>query len=366
MTVRARDDGPMPALPPTPVASFASDNAAGVSPQVMDALVAANTGPALAYGDDEWSATAIEELRALFGTPVEVVWCWGGTGANVVGLATLLQGWQSVITVDTAHIVVDECGAPARFTGSTITPVPQVDGKLTIAAVEPFLEWAGTEHHPQPRVLSVSQVTEMGTLYAAGELAALAAFAHEHDLLLHVDGARIANAVAASGGSIRELIVETGVDVLTFGLTKNGAMYGEAVVFLRPELATHAAFIRKQAGQLPSKARFVAAQVSALLADDLWLANAAHANAMAALLAELVADIPGVEVPVAPQANAVFARIPWDRLAELQAWSFFWEWDPAGSLVRWMTSFTTTEDDVRTFAAGVRSILASPAAKVPA
>lgn len=349
----------MVALPPTPASSFASDNAAGVSPQVMDALVAANTGPALAYGDDRWTGQAVSELRDLFGAPVEVVWCWGGTGANVVGLATLLQGWQSVIATDTAHIVVDEAGAPVRFSGSTLTPVPHVDGKLTIDAVRPFLDWRGSEHHVQPRVLSVSQVTEMGTRYTTDELGELGSFAHANDLLLHVDGARIANAVAASGGDIRSMIVETGVDVLTFGLTKNGAMYGEAVVFLQPELATHAAFVRKQAGQLPSKARFVAAQASALLADGLWLANAGHANAMAQLLAELVADIPGVEVPVAPQANAVFARIPWHRFAELQAWSFFWEWDPAESLVRWMTSFTTTEDDVRTFADGVRAILAS-------
>ncbi len=352
----------MPALPPIPAASFASDNAAGVSPQVMDALVAANTGPALAYGDDRWTIAALDQMRDLFGSPVEVVWCWGGTGANVVGLASLLQGWQSVIATDTAHIVVDECGAPARFSGSTMTPVPHVDGKLTIAAVEPFIDWQGTEHHVQPRVLSVSQVTEMGTRYSDDELAALAEFAHGHEMLLHVDGARIANAVAASGGDVRQMIVETGVDVLTFGLTKNGAMYGEAVVFLRPELATHAHFVRKQAGQLPSKARFVAAQASALLADGLWLANATHANEMAALLAELVCDIPGVEVPVAPEANAVFARIPWDRFAELQAWSFFWEWDPAASLVRWMTSFTTTEDDVRTFAAGIRAILAADSA----
>lgn len=349
----------MSATPPTPAASFASDNAAGVAPEVMDALVAANAGPALAYGDDPWTDRAIGEVRELFGQPVEVVWCWGGTGANVVGLASVLQGWQSVIATDTAHIVVDECGAPVRFSGSTITPVPHVDGKLTPAAVEPFLGWQGSEHHVQPRVLSVSQVTEMGTRYTADELGSLADLAHAHDLLLHVDGARIANAVAAAGGDIRSMIVETGVDLLTFGLTKNGAMYGEAVVYLRPELATHAAFVRKQAGQLPSKARFVAAQASALLADDLWLRNAAHANAMAALLADAVASIPGVEVPVAPEANAVFARIPWDRFAELQAWSFFWDWDPAASLVRWMTSFTTTAEDVRTFSDGVRAILAS-------
>jgi threonine aldolase len=355
----------MSVLPPVPAASFASDNAAGVSPQVMDALVAANAGPALAYGDDRWTDAAVEDLRDLFGAPVEVLWCWGGTGANVVGLATLLHGWQSVIATDTAHIVVDEAGAPVRFSGSTVTPVPHVDGKLTTAAVAPFVEWQGTEHHVQPRVLSVSQVTEMGTLYTADELAELASYAHAHGMLLHVDGARIANAVAAAGGDVRRMIVETGVDVLTFGLTKNGAMYGEAVVFFDPALAADAKYVRKQAGQLPSKARFVAAQASALLADGLWLANASHANAMAQLLAELVADIPGVEVPVPPQANAVFARIPWARFAELQAWSFFWEWDPAGSLVRWMTSFATTPDDVRVFADGVRAILAADPAGAP-
>lgn len=348
----------MPVLPPAPASSFASDNAAGASPEVMDALVAANQGPALAYGDDAWTAEATDAFRSLLGDQAEIVLCWGGTGANVVGLASMLQGWQSVIAVDTAHIIVDECGAPARFTGSTITPVPGVEGKLTVEAVTPFLDWLGTEHHPQPRVLSISQVSEMGTVYSADEIAALSELAHANGMLLHVDGARIANAVVASGTDVRGLITDTGVDVLSFGLTKNGAMYGEAVVYLRPELAEHAAFLRKQAGQLPSKMRFVAAQASALLADDLWLRNAGHANAMAALLAEQVGSIPGVQVTAAPQANAVFAQIPWDRLGQLQEWSFFWPWDPAESLVRWMTSFATTEADVHAFADGVRSILA--------
>ena len=347
----------MAASPPAPASSFASDNAAGVSPFVLDALVAANEGPALAYGEDPWTARAVDAFRELFGAPVEVVLCWGGTGANVVGLGSLLQPWQSVLTVDTAHIVVDECGAPARFTGSTITPVAGVDGKLVPEAVSPFLAWLGTVHHPQPRVLSVSQVTEMGTVYSPDELAALAELAHAHGLVLHVDGARIANAVAAGGAGVREMLVETGCDVLTFGLTKNGAMYGEAIVYLRPELAVHAELVRKQAGQLPSKARFVAAQALALLEGDRWLDNARHANARAGELAAAVAAIPGIAVPRAPEANAVFARIPWDRLEELQAWSFFWPWDPGSSLVRWMTSFATTTDDVTTFADGVRTIL---------
>jgi threonine aldolase len=345
-------------LPPPPAASFASDNAAGVSPEVMDALAAANHGPALAYGEDPWSDRAVAALRDLFDAPVEALACWGGTGANVVGLASVLRPWDAVLAVDTAHIVVDECGAPTRFTGSPILAVAHDGGKFRTDAAEAFLDWRGVEHHPQPRVVSVSQVTEMGTVYTADELGALGEWCRRHDLLLHVDGARLANAVVAAGVGVTELIRDTGVDVLTFGMTKNGAMYGEAVVFLRPELATHARFVRKQAAQLPSKARFVAAQLEALLTDDLWLRNARAANERAVALAERVAAIDGVEVPVAPEANAVFARIPWERLADLQAWSFFWPWDPADRLVRWMTAFCTTEADVDAFSAGVAAILA--------
>lgn len=346
-----------PPAPPSPASSFASDNAAGVCPQVMEALAAANSGPALAYGQDPWSANAVGDLQELFDAPVEVLFCWGGTGANIAGLATLVQPWQSIITVDTAHIVVDEAGGPARFTGAQISTVPHVDGKLVPDAVAPFLSWRGVEHHPQPRLLMVSQVSEMGTVYAAEELAALAELAHRHDLLLYVDGARLANAVAATGLPVTAMLRDTGVDAVTFGLTKNGAMFGEAVVFLRPELAAHARFVRKQAGQLVSKSRFVGAQVSALLRDDLWLDNARHANDMAALLATSVSEVPGVGVAAPPEANGVFATIPWERLEDLTRWSFFWPWDPAASMVRWMTSWSTTTDDVGTFAAGVRALL---------
>ncbi len=350
---------PLPAdLPPAPLGSFASDNAAGVAPEVMAALAAANEGPALAYGDDPWTAAAVADLRQLFDAPVEVSLCWGGTGANVVGLATVVAGWQAIICTDSAHIVVDECGAPARFSGATVTPVPHVDGKLTVDAVTPYLDWLGVEHHPQPAVLSISQVTELGTVYTPGEIAALCDLAHRHGMLVHVDGARIANAVAATGSDVVALLREPGVDLMTFGLTKNGAMYGEAVVFLRPELAATARYVRKQAGQLPSKTRYVAAQVSALLADDLWLTNARHANAMAALLSDRVAAIPGVDLDSAPAANSLFPRLPADRIEALQAWSFFWPWDPAQCLVRWMTSFATTEADVERFASGVEAALA--------
>jgi threonine aldolase len=346
------------ALPPPPTSSFASDNAAGVSPEVMAALAAANDGPALAYGEDRWTEGAVAAMRELFDAPVEVAFCWGGTGANVVGLATVLQPWQAVVCTDSAHIVVDECGAPARFTGATLAPVAHDDGKLRPAAVAPFLHWQGSEHHPQPRVLSISQVTEMGTVYTLDEIGELCELAHAKDLLVHVDGARIANAVAATGERPPSLLRDTGVDLMTFGLTKDGAMYGEAVVFLRPELGRDVRFVRKQAGQLPSKARFVAAQYSALLVDDLWLRNAAHANAMAQLLAKRVADLDGVTVPRPPEANSVFAQVPREKIGELQDWSFFWEWDLDASLVRWMTSFATTPEDVEAFATGVEAILA--------
>jgi len=347
-------------LPPAPVGSFASDNAAGVSPEVMEALVAANAGPALAYGDDPWTRRAEGALRDLFDAPVESLLCWGGTGANVVGLATLLQPWQAVISAASAHIVTDECGAPARFTGASVVPVAHDDGKIVPAALAPYLHWLGDEHHPQPAVVSLSQATELGALYTVDQIAALCDHAHAHGLLVHLDGARIANALAAAGAGvdIRTMVRDTGVDVMTFGLTKNGAMYGEAVVFLQPELAERSRFVRKQAGQLVSKSRFVAAQLLALLDGDLWLRNARHANAMGAELAGAVAGIPGVALAAPPRINQVFATVPAAAIVPLQQWSFFWEWDLTVSLVRWMTSFATTADDVARFAAGVRAIVA--------
>jgi len=345
-------------LPPPPVGSFASDNAAPVAPAVLDALTAANAGPALAYGDDPWTAAAVDAVRDLVGGDAEVLFCWGGTGANVVGLAAMLQPWQAVICPESAHIVVDEAGAPVRFTGSSVLALPTEDGKLRPEQLDPHLHWLGEVHHPQPAVVSISQATEMGTVYSLDETAALAEAAHRHGLRLHVDGARLANAVAALGTDLATAVRDSGVDVMTFGFTKNGAMYGEAVVLLRPELAPHAPLVRKQAGQLPSKARFVAAQVLALLTDDLWLRNARHANEMAQLLAGAVGGIDGVTTQGEPEVNAVFAQLPAAAIVPLQEWSFFWEWDLTQSLVRWMTSFATTPDDVERFAAGVDAILA--------
>ena len=338
---------------PRPTASFASDNASGVHPAVMDALAAANTGHALAYGMDAWSTRATAAFRSLLGVDAEVVFTWGGTGANVVGLACLLQPWQGVICTDAAHIAVDECGAPERFTGCKLIDLPTPDGKLRPEQVRSQLHALGDEHHVQPKVVSLTQSTELGTVYTLDELAELVQMSRDAGLVVHVDGARLANAAAALGCDLRALVTDAGVDVVTFGGTKNGLMYGEAVLFVRPELGEHARFVRKQAGQLASKMRYISAQFDALLTDDLWLHNATHANAMAALLAQRVAGIDGVELSASPEVNSVFATVPAGAIAPLIEWSPFWVWDEERHLVRWMCSFDTTPEDVERFAVGV-------------
>jgi len=356
-------------LPVPPDRTFASDNSAGALPEVLAALVAANAGHALAYGADLWTERATQALRDLFGVAdAEVAFCWGGTGANVVGLQCLLQPGEAVVCAQSSHIAVDECGAPERFLGAKLIDLPAPDGKLTPAAVASTVPLLGDEHHVQPKVVSITQSTELGTVYSPAEVRALADLAHENDMHLHVDGARLANATAASGGDVtalRSITVDAGVDVLTFGGTKAGMTHGEAVVFLEPALGARVRFVRKQAAQLPSKVRFIAAQVSALLEEDRWIRAAAHANAMASRLGEEVAVIPGVTLTQPVEVNAVFATIPAEATPVLQAWSAFWTWpDPAvesGSSgvaqVRWMCSWDTTDEDVDRFVAGIRAAL---------
>jgi threonine aldolase len=352
---------------PRPDASFASDNTSGAHPGVLAALVAASEGPATAYGDDPWTDRAATRIAEVFDADTETLFTFGGTGANVVGLASVLRPWEAVICPATAHIVTDECGAPERMGGIKLLPVECPDGKLDPAVIEPMLQFRGDEHHVQPRVISVTQSTELGTLYTIDELATLSEVAHRHGLLLHVDGARIANAVAALGGDPVAAVRDVGVDVLSFGGTKNGLVYGEAVVFFDSALAVDARFVRKQSAQLPSKMRFVAAQFEALLADGLWLASAGHANLMATRLASRVDAIDGVDVSQRPAVNAVFARVPRAAIAALESWSFFYRWDDdPGSTddtaeVRWMTHFATTEQDVDRFADGVAAAVAEVA-----
>src|SRR5215204_5557926 len=338
----------------SPKRGFASDNNAGVHPRVMDTLRTANHGHAVAYGDDVYTEAAVRLFRERFGEGAEVFFVFGGTGANVSALAAVTRPFQAVVCAETAHVNVDECGAPERFTGCKLVDLPTPDGKLKPEQIEPLLARLGDQHHVQPRVVSVSQPTELGTVYTIEELTGLAAFAHERGLLLHVDGARLANAAAHLNVSLHELTAGAGVDVLSFGGTKNGMMYGEAVVFFDPARAAEFRFVRKQCAQLPSKMRFVAAQFTALLGEDLWRETAAHANRMAQTLASELRSIPRVRLTQPVESNAVFAVLPRESVARVQERFFFYVWNEQTSEVRLMCSFDTTEEDVSELAAVIR------------
>jgi threonine aldolase len=346
-------------------ASFASDNHAGVHPEVLAAIVEANSGPAPAYGDDAWTARATELLRREFGPDAGVFLVFNGTGANVVGLQAMMRPYEAVVCAATAHINVDECGAPERFLGSKLIDLSTADGKLTPDAVEAAVWGVGDQHHVQARVVSITQSTELGTVYTVEEIRALADRAHSLDLLLHLDGARIANAAASLGVGLGDLGRAAGVDVLSFGATKNGALGAEAVVVLRPDLVHALPFIRKQSMQLASKMRYAAAQIVALLDGDLWLRNAAHANAMATRLADAVRDLPGVRLDLPVQANGLFPVLDPAATSRLQEAFPFYVWDEGTGQVRWMTSWATTPEDVDSFAAAVRDAVAVPGSAAP-
>jgi len=328
---------------------FASDNNAPVHPDILEAMRQANRGHAVGYGDDPWTQQATQKISALFGGEAEVFFVLTGTGANVMALAKAMHPWHSVICAETAHIHEDECGAPERFTGSKIIPVGHSHGKITPELVEKELTGFGFEHHSQPRVISISQTTERGTVYTPEEISTLATLAHQHDMILHVDGARIANATAALGITLEEMITGTGVDILSFGGTKNGMMYGEAVVILNRDLTGGFRYIRKQGMQLASKMRFIAAQFLAYLENDLWLRNARHANTMAARLARAAAAVPLVTILHPVEANGIFATLPKEKIPLLQEEYFFYLFDETIPAVRWMTSWDTTEEDVNGF-----------------
>jgi threonine aldolase len=350
----------MAQLPAPPACAFASDNAAGAHPLVLDALVRANTGHALAYGADAWTAESEARFRELFGPDSSSLLVWNGTGANVMALASMVKPADMVVCSNWAHIAVDETGAPERILGVKLTTLPTPSGKLVPDQVTELRHLIGDAHRAQPGVLSITQTTELGTLYTPDEVAALCDAAHSIGMTVHLDGARIANATAALGGTIdalRSFTVDAGVDVVSFGGTKAGLAFGEAVVFLNPELAGRAMYIRKQVTQLPSKMRFVAAQFNALLHDDLWIQLARHSNEMSRRLYEATRNLPGLHYDAAPQANSVFPVLPAQVIETLKDWCFFWDWDVARHQVRWMTAWDTTIDDVDRFAAGVATAL---------
>lgn len=329
---------------------FASDNYAGVHPDVMTALAEVNAGHQVAYGEDDVSARLEEAVRRHFGEQAQVFGVFNGTGANVVALQAMLKPWEAVICTETAHAHTDEGGAPEKVAGIKLWPVATPDGKLTPQLIDERAWGFGDVHRAQPAAVTLSQSTELGTVYTVDELAAIVDHAHELGLRVHMDGARIANAAASLGVPLRAITTDVGVDALSFGGTKNGAMAAEAVIVLDPALAAAVPFVRKTAMQLSSKSRYFSAQLLALLTDDLWLRNASHANAMAERLAAAVAAIPGVRISQQVGANAIFAVLPPKVTKRLQDRFRFYTWNPATGEVRWMCSWDTTDADVDAFA----------------
>lgn len=336
---------------------FASDNNSGVHAEVMQAILAANTGHVVAYGDDPYTGQALSVLQQHFGSDSRAFFTFNGTGANVLSFKAFTHSYHSIICAETSHINVDECGAPEKFTGCKLLAVPSADGKITVEGIERHLHGLGFEHHSQPGIVSLTQATEVGTVYTQAELIRLTGFAHRQGLLVHMDGARLCNAAASLQCSLSSLTREAGIDVLSFGITKNGALMGEVVIFLNTAPPADFKYYRKQAMQLGSKMRFLSVQFIAMLEGDLWRRNALQANRMAQLLAEKVRDIPEIRITQKVQANGVFAIVPGELIAPLQQEYFFYVWDEKKSEVRWMTSFDTTEDDISGFVATIRKLL---------
>lgn len=331
------------------IRGFGSDNFSGVLPEVFKALEEASYGHQHSYGEDEYSTKAIADFKAIFGENIEVFFVYNGTGANILSLSAFTRSHHAIICAETAHINVDECGAIEKQSGSKLLTVPTFDGKLNIGLIENHMHGFGDQHHAQPKIISLTQCTELGTVYSREELKEICDYAHAHNMYVHMDGARLSNAVAYLGCSPREITADVGIDVLSFGGTKNGMMFGEAVIFFNTSTANEIPFIRKQLMQLHSKTRFIAAQFSAVLKDNLWLKTASHANRMAQKLANEATKIPGVRITQEVQGNEIFAIIPRDKIQVLQEKCFFYVWDENASEVRWVCSFDTTESDIIEF-----------------
>ena len=338
---------------------FGSDNHSGVHPDVLKAIAEVNVDHAMAYGEDEYSAKVEQLFKQYFGTDASVYFAFNGTGANVLCLDAMTRSHHAVVCADTAHIHVDECGAPQRITGAKLLTIKTPDGTLTPELVKTQLHGFGFQHHSQPKVISIAQPTELGTLYTLNEIKALADLAHQYNMYLHIDGARFANAAVALGCTFKQMTTDLGVDALSFGGTKNGLMIGEAVVLLNPKLNEDFLYRRKQAMQLCSKMRFIAAQFKAYFTDDLWKRNAEHSNAMARQLYNAIKDEKGVDVVYPVQANGVFVRLPREVWTRLQEKYFFYDWDEDDNVVRFMCSFDTTAEDIDLFAHTLKELLSN-------
>lgn len=339
--------------------SFASDNNSGVHPSVLEAVLKANNEHAVGYGDDPWTAGAVAKLKEVFGESASPFFVFNGTGANSVALQAVTRSYHSILCAETAHIHVDECGAPGRMTGCAFVTMPTPDGKLTPELIRPHLHNFGVCHHSQPKAVYISQVSELGTVYTIDEVKAIADLLHEHQMYLHMDGARLANACAYLNCSMKEVTVDAGVDILSFGGTKNGMMMGEAVIAFRPELTEHLPYIRKQSAQLASKLRYMSAQFVPYLENQLWLDNARHANACALRLAEALQQFPEIQFTQKIESNQLFFILPEDVLKRLQEKYFFYVWNDARNEARLVTSWDTTEEDIQSFIATLQEIMSN-------
>ncbi len=329
--------------------SFASDNNSGVHPLVMEAIAKANDNHAVGYGDDPWTAAATDKIRAVFGPSADPFFVFNGTGANSVALQAVTRPFNSILCATTAHIYVDECGAPARMTGCAVTPIPTPDGKLTPELIRPYLCNFGVCHHSQPKAVYISQVSELGTVYTIEEVRALADLLHAYHMYLHMDGARLANACAHLNCAMKQVTVDAGVDILSFGGTKNGMMMGESVISFRPEISENLAFYRKQSAQLASKLRYLSAQFIPYLTDNLWLENALRANISAEKLADVLRQYPEIHFTQVVESNQLFFTIPEKPLKKLQEKYFFYMWNEANREARLVTSWDTSGEDIARF-----------------
>lgn len=337
--------------------SFGSDNHSGVAPVIMEAVINANNEFQVAYGEDEITERAIKEFKKVLGENAIPFFVFNGTGANILSLKAMTSSFNSILCPDSAHIYVDECGAPEKLTGCKLIPLPCINGKVTTETVKKELKGFGFQHHSQPKVLSISQPTELGTVYTPGEIEELAKLVHSFDCYFHIDGSRISNAAASLNMSIKSFTYDLGVDALSFGGTKNGLLIGEAVVFFREELAKNFVYIRKQAGQLFSKNRFIAAQFEAYLKDGNNIKLATQSNKMAKYLEKELKSVPQIKISRPVDTNAVFAYVPKELCEKLRELHYFYVWDDETNEVRWMCSFNTTKEDIDIFIKDMKSLI---------
>ncbi|MBO9668712.1 MAG: low specificity L-threonine aldolase [Bdellovibrio sp.] len=335
---------------------FGSDNHAGVHPKILESLSLANVEHAPSYGTDDWTDAAIGEFKKHFGEQAQVFFVFNGTAANVTALRAITRPWQAVFCSDVAHINVDECGAPEQMGGFKLLPVCSHNGKLSVEDLDQNYIRRGDQHYSQGQVLSITQPTELGTVYSLEELKSLITWAKNKNLLVHIDGARLSNAAISLQKTFKEFTTDLGVDVVSFGGTKNGLMMGEAVIFLNKQLAHDFKYVRKQSSQLPSKSRFIACQFSEYFKNDLWKQIAGNSLDRAMDLYNAVKDIPGVTVREKPQSNAVFAKIPPAWVKPLRENFFFYVWDEKTFECRWMTSWDTQKQDIENFAAAIKEL----------